>query len=209
MFGIFLCGALFIGAGIKAAYDNSVAMSKPSETLNNGVKVYRDRQSIRHINGEPVSEKYIYDEYHVRHNCLVGLKSGRVYYDYTSERQPIQIKITEENLEESKKRGWLIYDYKGHPKYPCGTTYVEISTGKVIAAIYGNEKTGVYRKFYADPYADPYGNYKKPQCYKDDLGVEITQEEYENMSRGWIVGHESFEIPMKIKKIIDPKKWNF
>ena len=203
MFGIFLCGALFIGAGIKAAYDNSVAMSKPSETLNNGVKVYRDRQSIRHINGEPVSEKYIYDEYHVRHNCLVGLKSGRVYYDYTSERRPGDIKRTVESLKEAKEKGRLIYDYFGHPKY-CGKVNVEISTGKVIAAIYGNEKTGVYRKFYADPYADPYGNYKKPQCYKDDLGVEITREEYENMSMSLI---DRVVLPSEINKKIDPKMW--
>ncbi len=178
MSGLF--GALWLAlqgaAGIHESIEKKEALSKPSYTASEtGQPVYHDNNMRAYgRNGEKLDARYTTMPNGELRIQMVGKRSGIVYEDsYARKMQRINERDAEE-LKREKKYGHLAY-LKYHEMYKNRYT-TEISTGKIIAAIYGNDFSGTYRKFYLK------GNeklYSRTDAAEGDYGIPITKEEYQ------------------------------
>lgn len=191
MSGLF--GALWMAlqgaSGIHESIEKKEALSKPSYTASEtGQPVYHDNNMRAYgRNGEKLDTRYTTMPNGELRIQMVGKRSGIVYEDsYARKMQKINERDAEE-LKSAKKYGELAY-LKYHEMYKNRYT-TEISTGKIIAAIYGNDFSGTYRKFYLK------GNeklYSRTDAAEGDYGIPITKEECQKYD---ILGGTHSKIP--------------
>jgi len=148
-------------------------MSKPTQYLNDGTPVYRDRVGDSYINGEKTYQDWYADENNHSHWVVVGEKTKKVYYDTYDRRCEIDREWDERYIKMAQKYGNTSY-LGQHPQFNQRVT-TEMSTGKIIAALYGRED-GTYWKYYLKPGATI------PIEYDEDAGIQITQEEFDKLN---------------------------
>lgn len=183
-FGTLILGSLLGISKIKDIIDNKDVMSTPINHLDNGTPVYMNNNLETYIDKEKVVTKTTRDINGDLYCIRVGEKSGKVYNDPVQNELKNEEKRDKENLEFSKKLGLLAYrKYNQKYKRPLTT---EISTGKVIVALYKCAKLGKYRKFYLKENCTSYR-----ESAPGDFGVLISKEEYDKLN---IIGSHA-EVP--------------
>lgn len=202
MAGLF--GAIWLAlqgaASVKNSIEKQEALSKPSYTSpETGQPVYHDNHMRAYgRNGEKLEPKYTHMPNGELRIQMVGKRSGIVYEDdYARKMQRINTQ-DEEELKREKEYGYLAYR-KYHELYKNWFT-TEISTGKIIAALYAKESEGIYRKFYLK--SKPISNYT--QSEKGDFGVPITRWEYEKFEISSKTFSELPDVYESIGKEADP-----
>lgn len=177
-------GALWLalwGAGeIKNSIEKSEALSKPSYIApETGQPVYRDNHSkLYGKNGEKLEPRYLKNPDGSLRIQMVGKRTGIVYEDDYLKKIKRMESLDETHLKRAKEYGDLAY-LKYDAKYGRSLT-TEISTGKIIAALYDYPSKGIYRKFYLKNM--PVTQYIRTEADSDDFGIPITKFEYEKLN---------------------------
>lgn len=171
--GSILLGGALGGSAIKRGLENMDAMSKPSEYLEDGTPVYTDRFGDMYVNGEKLYQKYYRDQYGNEHWTFVGEKSKKVYIDSYDRKCRISNVYDERDKQRKLEKGYTAY-LKHHPQFTQPVT-TEMSTGKIIAGLYG-KSDGTYWKYYLKADASI------PIEYNENAGIKITQEEYDRLN---------------------------
>lgn len=192
---LLLCGLLGISK-IKDIIDNKDAMSTPINHLEDGTPVYMNNKLDTYINGEKVVTKYAYDINGDIYLQRVGERSGRVYNDPVQNELKREEKYDREYLEQAKRLGLLAYE-KYSPKYKRRLT-TEISTGKVIVALYKGIHPGEYRKFYLNENCRSYN-----ESAPGDMGILISKEEYDKLNIIGFASHAKTPISDTLFKLLD------
>lgn len=210
MAGLF--GALWLalkGASeVKDSIEKSEALSKPSYIApETGQPVYQDNNMRKYgKNGEKLEPKYLHNPDGSLRIQMVGKRTGIIYEDDYMRKVERMKPQDEEHLKEAKKSGKLAYQ-KFDARYGRSLT-TEISTGKIIAALYSSPSTGIFRKFYLtnNPEINHITKMMKTQAAEGDFGVPITVFEYNKLDivGGWHSTYPSTDIIRSIGKEADP-----
>ena len=177
-------GALWLalwGAGeIKNSIEKNEALSKPSYIApETGQPVYRDNHSkLYGKNGEKLEPRYLKNPDGSLRIQMVGKRSGIVYEDDYLKKIKRMEALDEDHLRRAKEYGDLAY-LKYDARYGRSLT-TEISTGKIIAALYDVPSKGIYRKFYLKNM--PVSQHIRTEADSDDFGIPITKFEYEKLN---------------------------
>ena len=129
--GILIYGAVRAVCGIGQAVENKQMKDFSYGYTDKGEPTWIDRDCNRYINGEKVVATYDYDN---KKLVYTGKNSDRVYYDPEQASNKRMIERDKEELKMEQNFGNLAYN-KWYPKYKRSLT-TEISTGKIIAALY-------------------------------------------------------------------------
>lgn len=164
-------------AGISKLRDDTSMYQATHMTRPDGYTEYWDSKGRRYINGELTEVKLKEEPDGMLYSYRVGTRSGRLYDDTSYQNQVKKVESWDEkNKQEHIKNGDLAYMRYNFDKKRNMTC--EISTGKFIAKLTGDEK-GVYRKFYYVPteFICDYDH-----VAEGDEGIIITQEEYDKLN---------------------------
>lgn len=175
--GILLYGLLYGATEIGKAIDNAQMKSYSYQYTDKGEPTWIDRNGHRYINGERVIMERVKRPDGFSDIRYVGKNSRKVYYDPQQAKKDKLDKISEENKQRAianRELAYLRYDHIRKIEITC-----EISTGKYIAKLLGDEK-GFYWKFYLSPdNIDPCTTHIVSEETK---GILITQEEYDKLN---------------------------
>lgn len=199
--GILIYGALRAICGVGQAVENKQMKDFSYRYTDKGEPTWIDRDCNRYINGEKVIATYDYKNQKL---VYAGKNSGKVYFDPEQATNQRMIERDKKELKMEQNFGNLAYN-KWNPIYKRNLT-TEISTGKIIAALYENEYKNIYRKFYLK--SMPVSEYGKTKADPGDFGVPISKNEYKKLN---IIGSTCSCVPdFKILNLIgtdeDPYK---
>lgn len=225
MLGALLGLCVIGGAAIKVCSENAYWATHPVDQID-GKPVTLDRHCQRNVCGEQTWIKIECDEFGNCHTREIGRKTGRIYFDdfdkkiaqWTRKNEAAKQRAIEED-----KSVYEAYDWR-FDKYVC----VEISTGKTLCALYGDDDRGLYRKWYIpDRVYNMHPEYYQQgwntcsrmnlncnigQEEKNDWGVPITKVEYDRLKLEggtFRIPNPSSEKFCNIGKDKDPlKEWN-
>ena len=202
--GLFLYGAVKAAFGIGKAIDNQQMKNYTYKIDDQGRPTWMDRNCNDYINGEKVVAKAVTRADGSVKLQQVGQRSGSVYFDPDVARNNKMDERTRFELERAKQYGDLAYN-RWYPQYQrCLTT--EISTGKIIAALYKEECSNIYRKFYLKNM--PVSKYSSTEADPGDFGVPISKEEHRklNILCGTFRNTPTYEVLKMIGTDQDPYK---
>ena len=171
--GILLYGALRAICGIGQAVENKQMKDYSYKIDEKGRPTWIDRQGNRYINGEKVVATYDYKNQKL---VYAGQRTGTVYIDPEQNQRDRLDRWSEERKQEAINDGKLAYMKYDHVRKQQITC--EISTGKFIAYLEGNED-GTYYKYYLQPSQD----FCHAHCKPDGVvGIPITREEFDKLN---------------------------
>ena len=196
MLGALLGLCVIGGAAIKVCSENAYWSTHPVDQQN-GNPVTLDRHCQRNICGEPTTIKIECDEFGNCHTREIGRKTGRIYFDDFDKKITQWTRKNEAAKQQAIEEGktvYEVYDWRLDTNV-C----VEMSTGKKICALYGDDDKGLYRKWYLperiynihpeffqqgwDTDARRFLNCNLGKEEENDWGIPITKEEYETLRR--------------------------
>ena len=171
--GLFLWGTMKVICGIGQAVENKQMKDYSYKIDEKGRPTWIDREGNRYINGEKVVATYDYNNHKL---IYTGQRTDTVYIDPEQNRinkvDGWSEKRKQEAIEEGKL-AYMRYDHVRKKEITC-----EISTGKFIAYLEGNED-GTYYKYYLQPSQD----YSHAHCKPEGVvGVPITREEFDKLN---------------------------
>lgn len=176
MLAALLFGAAVAVSGICAFKDDVRIKTNSRKIDDKGRVTYYDRKGHDYINGERVVGSWFYDKDGHFHAIKKGVNTGTIYEDKYQNHIDEFDRIGRENKKQAIEHGWLGYK-KYIPRLDCWG-FAEVSTDKIIACLY--EFDGEYRKFYWDGTGT---KYDVNHSSKNDYGISITKEEYDDLDR--------------------------
>lgn len=182
MAGLF--GALWLAlwgvSEVKDSIEKSESLSKPSYIApETGQPVYRDNHMRKYgKNGEKLEPRYLHNPDGSLRIQWVGKRTGIVYEDDYLQKIKRMESLDNDKLKRAKECGDLAY-LKFDARHERSLT-TEISTGKIIAALYDSPSKGIYRKFYLQNM--PVSKYGSTDADPGDFGIPITYWEYKKLN---------------------------
>lgn len=171
MLGLLLKLGLHGAAAIDKFVKDRDYLSSPAFYDQEGRAVYIDSSGNHYINGEKVITEY---DYKNKKLIEVGQRTRTVYNDPEEKARQRMVDWSERYKQESIEKGNLAYR-KYNFEMKCFLT-CEISTDRYISQLKG-KKDGTYLKFYL-----PCNAKNKTDVEEGDIGVQITQEEYDKLN---------------------------
>lgn len=198
MAGLF--GALWLAlwgvSEVKDSIERSESLSKPSYTApETGQPVYQDNHMRKYRkNGEKLEPRYLHNPDGSLRIQMVGKRTGIVYEDDYLKKIKRMESLDDDKLKRAKEFGDLAY-LKFDARHERSLT-TEISTGKIIAALYNSPSKGIFRKFYLK--SMPVSKYSSTESDLGDFGVPITYWEYKSLN---IIGGTHTGLPKTYESI--------
>lgn len=172
--------ALWGASEVKDSIEKSESLSKPSYIApETGQPVYQDNHMRKYgKNGEKLEPRYLHNPDGSLRIQMVGKRTGIVYEDDYLKKIKRMESLDNEKLKRAKECGDLAY-HKFDVRHTRSLT-TEISTGKIIAALYDSPSKGIYRKFYLQNM--PVCKYGSTDAEPGDFGIPITYWEYKKLN---------------------------
>lgn len=181
MIGALLCLGVLGVSFAKAALDNYDMKNSSSRYDENGNLHYYDRDLKEYINGEKVHRVSNINSDGVTLYSTVGVKTNKVYDVSYGRNFNNLMKYSECDKQQSLKYGKNAYK-QWNPYFQDFVT-TEISSERTITCLWAGynyiTKEKFYRKWYFRPECQGKRDYNK--TVKGDMGIEITEEEYEKL----------------------------